>query len=91
MEFLSRVYDRLDVEVRMERERIAQAERAKLSRGRFARPKSPAWTVDADTVTVSTPSGRTVSAEQVPRFVVYTLLEKPCSILSYSSPSCVYS
>ncbi|CAM9492037.1 unnamed protein product [Pylaiella littoralis] len=50
----------LDVEVRMERERRAQAERAKLGRGRFARPESPAWTVDAESVTVSAPSGRTV-------------------------------
>ena len=45
----------------MERDRIAQEVKAKLSRGRFARPRSPAWTVGEDLVTVSTPSGRTVS------------------------------
>eukprot|EP00903_Cladosiphon_okamuranus_P017113 g15766.t1 len=50
----------LDAEVRMERERIAQEVKAKLGRGRFARPRSPAWTVGEDFVTVSTPSGRTV-------------------------------
>lgn len=51
----------LDTEVRMERDRIAQEVKAKLSRGRFARPRSPAWTVGEDLVTVSTPSGRAVS------------------------------
>lgn len=45
----------------MERDRIAQEVKAKLSCGRFARPRSPAWTVGEDLVTVSTPSGRTVS------------------------------
>lgn len=45
----------------MERDRIAQELKAKLSRGRFARPRSPAWTVSEDFLTVSTPSGRTVS------------------------------
>lgn len=45
----------------MERERIAEEVKAKHSRGRFARPTSPAWTVGGDAVTVSTPSGRTVS------------------------------
>ncbi|CAM9200298.1 unnamed protein product [Hapterophycus canaliculatus] len=50
----------LDREVRVERDRIAEEVKAKHSRGRFARPDSPAWTVGGDTVTVSTPSGRTV-------------------------------
>ncbi|CAM9135175.1 unnamed protein product [Ectocarpus sp. 12 AP-2014] len=50
----------LDKAVRMERERIADEVKAKHSRGRFARPMSPAWTVGGDAVTVSTPSGRTV-------------------------------
>ena len=51
---------RLDMEVRMERDRIAQEVKAKHSHGRFARPQSPAWTVGGDAVTVSSPSGRTV-------------------------------
>lgn len=65
----------------MERERRAQAERAKLGRGRFARPESPAWTVDAESVTVSAPSGRTVSSKQTPEFFLFTPLENPCQFL----------
>ncbi|CAM9488651.1 unnamed protein product [Scytosiphon promiscuus] len=50
----------LDREVRVERDRIAQEVKAKHSRGRFARPDSPAWTVGGDTITISTPSGQSV-------------------------------
>lgn len=69
----------------MERERIAQEERATLSRGRFVRPKSPAWTVDADSVTVSTSSGRTVSTNQIPGIVFFPH-ESPCSFLRVLNP-----
>lgn len=69
----------------MERDRIAEAVKAKLSRGRFARPRSPAWTVGEDLVTVSTPSGRTVSRSNCP--LAITPIPEPMYFSTWHSSS----